>query len=256
LLTVASYTLAQITVPIPYAHAHNDYEHERPLLDALDHDFTSVEADVYSIDGELYVYHDRPAAPDPSRTLKKLYLDPLQQVVAKNKGSIYPGYQGHFQLMIDIKNEAGPTYELIRQQLSEYPGLFSRVEHGKEISGPVMVFLSGNRPMETILAAESHIARLDGRPDDIGKGYSALKMPVISENYHKVINWNGEGKMPGKDRKKLKVLCKQIHREGKTLRLWAMPASENAWAAYLKAGIDWINADDLARLQHYFNTRQ
>ena len=29
-----------------HAHAHNDYEHARPLLDALDHGFCGVEADV------------------------------------------------------------------------------------------------------------------------------------------------------------------------------------------------------------------
>ena len=33
-------------VPLARAHAHNDYEHPRPLRDALDHGFTSVEADV------------------------------------------------------------------------------------------------------------------------------------------------------------------------------------------------------------------
>ena len=34
-------------VPLPNAHAHNDYEHKRPLFDALDHGFCSVEADVF-----------------------------------------------------------------------------------------------------------------------------------------------------------------------------------------------------------------
>ena len=44
--------------PLAQAHAHNDYEHPRPLLDALDHGFTSVEADVWLVDGELLVAHD------------------------------------------------------------------------------------------------------------------------------------------------------------------------------------------------------
>ena len=35
------------TQPLERAHAHNDYEHARPLLDALSHGFTSVEADVW-----------------------------------------------------------------------------------------------------------------------------------------------------------------------------------------------------------------
>ena len=44
--------------PLAQAHAHNDYEHERPLFDALEHGFTSVEADVWLVDGELLVAHD------------------------------------------------------------------------------------------------------------------------------------------------------------------------------------------------------
>ena len=35
------------------AHAHNDYEHDRPLHEALDNQFVSVEADVFMIDGNL-----------------------------------------------------------------------------------------------------------------------------------------------------------------------------------------------------------
>ena len=44
--------------PLPQAHAHNDYEHDRPLRDALDPGFTSVEADVWLVDGKLLVAHD------------------------------------------------------------------------------------------------------------------------------------------------------------------------------------------------------
>jgi hypothetical protein len=38
---------------LEHAHAHNDYLHQRPLLDALDHGFCSVEADIFLVDGEL-----------------------------------------------------------------------------------------------------------------------------------------------------------------------------------------------------------
>ena len=69
-------TAAPARYPLRHAHAHNDYEHPRPLLDALDHGFTSVEADVFLVDGQLLVAHD-PADLDPARTLESLYLDPL-----------------------------------------------------------------------------------------------------------------------------------------------------------------------------------
>ena len=45
--------------PLDHAHAHNDYEHARPLLDALDCGFGSVEADIYLVDGALLVAHAR-----------------------------------------------------------------------------------------------------------------------------------------------------------------------------------------------------
>jgi len=46
-------------VPLARAHAHNDYLHPRPLLDALDAGFTSIETDVWLVDGDLLVAHDR-----------------------------------------------------------------------------------------------------------------------------------------------------------------------------------------------------
>src|SRR5262245_51794473 len=70
------------------AHAHNDYEHARPLLDALEQNFDSVEADVHLVDGQLLVAHDRKDA-RADRTLEKLYLDPLGERVKQNGGWVY-----------------------------------------------------------------------------------------------------------------------------------------------------------------------
>ena len=64
--------------PLERAHAHNDYEHARPLLDALDQGFCSVEADIFLKDGQLLVAHTVLDL-KPERTLQKLYLDPLRQ---------------------------------------------------------------------------------------------------------------------------------------------------------------------------------
>lgn len=61
--------------PLWRAHAHNDYEHPRPLFDALDHRFGSVEADIYLVGDQLLVAHD-PVELDPTRTLESLYLAP------------------------------------------------------------------------------------------------------------------------------------------------------------------------------------
>ena len=80
-------------VPLEKAHAHNDYEHERPLEDALAEGFCSVEADIWLVDGALLVAHDRDEVKD-GRTLERLYLDPLKARVEANGGRVYPGGPG------------------------------------------------------------------------------------------------------------------------------------------------------------------
>ncbi len=52
------------------AHAHNDYMHPLPFYTAFNTGFGSIEADVYPVDGILYVSHNKKDI-QPQRTLKK-----------------------------------------------------------------------------------------------------------------------------------------------------------------------------------------
>jgi len=94
--------------PLPQAHAHNDYEHPNPLLDALEQGFTSVEADVHLVDGELLVAHDADET-NLDRTLRKLYLQPLLERVRAHEGRVYP--QGPtITLLVDFRSAGAETY--------------------------------------------------------------------------------------------------------------------------------------------------
>ena len=66
-------------------HAHNDYYHERPLEDALECLFCSIEVDVFLEDGKFLVGHDRDELRE-DRTLERLYLDPLKKKVLDGQG--------------------------------------------------------------------------------------------------------------------------------------------------------------------------
>src|ERR1051326_8803322 len=88
-------------VPLTRVHAHNDYEHKRPLFDALEHGFCSVEADIYLVDGQLLVAHNRYQV-KTNRTLQSLYLDPLRERIRKNGGRVYAGGP-ECTLLIDLK---------------------------------------------------------------------------------------------------------------------------------------------------------
>ncbi len=44
--------------PLQHGHAHNNYMHKRPLMEALENGFTSIEIDIFLHDDSLIVSHD------------------------------------------------------------------------------------------------------------------------------------------------------------------------------------------------------
>ena len=122
-LCLSSLSQGAEPVPLIHAHAHNDYEHKRPLLDALDHGFCSVEADIYLVDGQLLVAHDRSKV-KPERTLQALYLDPLRERVKKNGGRVYPGGP-ECTLLIDLKPRWQTIYPVLRDTLTNYADMLT-----------------------------------------------------------------------------------------------------------------------------------
>ncbi|MGW6299845.1 phosphatidylinositol-specific phospholipase C/glycerophosphodiester phosphodiesterase family protein [Peribacillus butanolivorans] len=245
----------KVIVPLAKAHAHNDYEHARPLYDALDHGFTSVEADVWLKDGELLVAHDEINV-KPERTLQSLYLDPLKEKVKQNRGSVYKNRDQDFLLWIDIKSEDKATYEEIDKQLVEYKKMLTKFSKSKVNQGAVTVIISGNRPRELMENQKVRYATFDGRMSDLGSDAPNEFIPVISDNWTKYFTWQGVGEMPQAEREKLDHIVKTAHANGQMVRFWAtpdaaLPSREAVWDEMLKAGVDLVNTDDLSALQQY-----
>lgn len=235
--------------PFAPTHAHNDYEHERPLWDAISHGFLQVEADVWLIEGTFYVKHDRPQRLAQTPTLEALYLRPLAERVHQMHGRVYPGDSATFSLMIDLKHNGEAAYQALKKLLQPYEWLL------KGPHPPLRIFLSGARPVAVMLADTASWLGIDGRPEHLGQGIPAHKMPVISQRFNKVVNWSGKGPMPVSALEKLQTLTRQAHAEGKQVRLWATPEQESLWTTLLNAGVDYINTDELARLQAYLQKR-
>lgn len=247
--------------PLWRAHAHNDYEHPRPLLDALDHRFGSVEADIYLVDGQLLVAHD-PEDLDPSRTLESLYLDPLAARVRAHHGRVYRRDRGSLQLLIDIKTEGESTYLELDRRLRRYPHLFTSYAHGRVFPGAVTAVVSGDRaaraPME---AQRTRRAFYDGRLTDLGTAAPASFVPLISDNWTLNFTWQGVGAFPAAERRKLRGIVGAAHARGQRVRFWATPdaagpARDAVWAELLAAGVDHLNTDDLAGLEAFLDARR
>ncbi|MFJ6374188.1 phosphatidylinositol-specific phospholipase C/glycerophosphodiester phosphodiesterase family protein [Pseudarthrobacter oxydans] len=226
--------------PLAQAHAHNDYEHGRPLFDALEHGFTSVEADVWLVDGELLVAHD------------------LEDVQPGH--GVYPHWDGSLQLLIDIKSEGEATYAAIEQELAEHRDIMSRYTNGTTKTGPVTAVISGNRPLATMQVQEKRFSFYDGRSADLTSGKPADLMPLVSDNWTKLFAWQGVGPMPEAERAKLHAYVAEAHASGYRVRFWATPdqpgaARDAIWTELAGAGVDHINTDDLAALQQFLTAR-
>ncbi|MER6133096.1 phosphatidylinositol-specific phospholipase C/glycerophosphodiester phosphodiesterase family protein [Streptomyces sp. NPDC001815] len=248
--------------PLWRAHAHNDYLHPRPLLDALGHRFGSVEADIFLVDGQLLVAHD-PVELDPARTLESLYLNPLAARVKANRGSVYRGHRGPLQLLIDIKTEGSSTYLELDRRLRRYRHLFTTYAHGRVLPGPVTAVISGDRAARAPMEAQTvRRAFYDGRLLDLLAPVPAPAsfIPLISDNWTLNFTWRGVGAFPGAERQKLHAIVSTAHSRGQKVRFWATPdlagpARDALWGELLAADVDHLNTDDLAGLQAFLDAR-
>ena len=239
--------------PLINAHAHNDYEHPRPLLDALDHGFCSVEADIYLVEGQLLVAHDRGDV-SKERTLQALYLDPLLARVKKNQGAVYP--QGpEFTLLIDIKSNAEETYAVLREVLKKYSEMLTVFRPDKTEPHAVTIILSGNRPKATVAGEALRHVSIDGRLTDLAGTDSRHLIPLISDNWANHFQWRGVGPLPEDEKTKLKRMVEQAHQSGRRIRFWAAPDTLAVWGEFQAAGVDLLNTDSLAGLQRFLRQR-
>jgi hypothetical protein len=237
---------AGTTRPPVHAHAHNDYEHTRPLLDALDQRFDSVEADIYWSGSDIGVSHDGPPF---KGTLKELYLDPLQARVEANSGSVH-GDGKPFFLWLDFKDSSTDIQNAVATQLAGY-AMLTRFEDDREVPGAVTVVLTGggakgtlaNRAAPRFWIRDSNNYSDTDPPADLRWGYYAV-------NYYSFLAWPGDGAtIPAAQKKQLKNLIDGAHAKGRKIRIYSSPDSPAYWRAAHELGLDFINADDLTGLR-------
>ena len=238
---------AELPTPLPTAHAHNDYEHTRPLLDALDQGFCSVEADIHLVEGKLLVAHDRWKV-QPERTLEALYLDPLRERVRRHGGRVYPGGPEFF-LLIDFKSDGAATWPVLKGVVARYAEMLTEFSDGGIRTNAVTIVLSGNSPRELLAAEPTRLAGIDGRLPDLDSNPPVTLVPWISESWSSRFEWRGSGPLPAADQEKLATILTRAHGQGRKVRFWATPDFDGAWRLLREAGVDLINTDRLPDLR-------
>ena len=220
----------------------------------MEYNFRSIEADLFSSGDSLYVAHNRRDI-QPGRTLRALYLDPLDRYLAGGGGSLYDS-ASPLILLIDIKDQGLSTYQLLDRILQDYRGMLCKATPEGTIPGRVMIIVSGNRPIEYMMEQEVRSAFVDGRLKDLSAHYPASLMPLVSDNWSKHFSWNGEGDVPLEESRQLINYVNQAHENGQMIRFWATedrPGKEReaVWTLLLESRVDLLNTDDLQGLHAF-----
>lgn len=247
-LFISSVLAQERKYSVSNAHAHNDYNHPLPFRTAYGAGFGSIEADIILKNNELYVAHSAVEI-TPERTLQALYLNPLKEVIQKNKGYAYKDSVKSLLLLIDLKTAVEPTLDKLIEVLQKY----------KEIrSCPTLkIVITGNQPDVLQLTSYPHYIYFDG---NFKLNYTAEvlnKVALFSDNFCSYTKWNGEDAPSETDKNKIENAVTKAHALHKPIRFWAAPDLPNAWHFLMRLQVDYINTDKISEIStflHKFST--
>lgn len=233
------------------AHAHNDYQHARPLHDALDHGFNSVEADVWWHRRRVEVSH---YGFNFKGTLRRLYLDPLQRRVDQ-LGSVH-GDNERFTLWIDIKDHDPALARALSRLLDRYP-MLSRLDGTKLRGGMVDVVLTGDDELkrQIVGAGGSPPATRDSL--DFNALAAVDVDPTVTHyslDWSRHIGWDGEGEISGGDRDALRCIVDAAHGQGRRVRFYGAPDTASFWRLAEEMKIDFISTDRLTAMAAFLRS--
>ena len=249
LLIISCTVLRGQSTALIHGHAHNDYKQDKPLSEALELGFKSIEVDIFWHRDSIRVAHTRLGLPF-SPSLDMLYLRPLVKYLEESPKA-YSENEPPLVLMIDLKRDRGLLCQKLEQLFLPYRHLLCRVEGGQYIHAPLKLVLSGGPPMKYInsqkygfLFADQPI-RADGR-------YASANPYIArrSASWSSFFSWKGKGEMPAEEQILLQNLVSGVHRSGTKIRFWAIPDKVECWRILHNQKVDWINTD---RLEDYSN---
>ncbi|KAL1645801.1 hypothetical protein SLS58_003685 [Diplodia intermedia] len=255
-------------------HSHNDYWRDVPFYSGLSYGAVSTEADVWLINGTLYVGHEESALTH-ARTLSALYISPILDTLRRQnpstafvqtatKNGVFDTSAGQtLYLWIDLKTGADETFAAARAALEP----LRRAGHlttyfpanGTLVAGPVTVIGTGNTRLSDVLnqTNDGNAARdvfldapLADLPDDItGPEIS----PIASTDFNAVFGAVGTAAVPALNATQLATLRAQVaaaRDRGIGARYWDAPGwpvgTRNAvWRTLLDEGVALLNVDDL-----------
>lgn len=239
------------TRAVPQLLAHADNRHRRPLRDSLVAGCTALEVDVRVVLGRVFVGH---TVPNPLRTLRHTYLQPLATLVREN-GCVFSDFADPITLLLDVKSDGPTSRPVIERELARFGSLVTNWRDGQAVPGAVTVILSGTLS-GSWYAAPIRWTGVDGRLRLSAGDVPGELMPLRSDCWPELFDWRGAGPMPDDERAVLQQLVDRAHASGQRVRFWDTPdrpgpSRDAVWSALLDAGVDYLGTDDLTGAQAF-----
>ncbi|WP_295721577.1 alkaline phosphatase [Mucilaginibacter sp.] len=245
LLNISMRANAQIKAyTVADAHSHNDYKNNIPFYRAYEKGFGSIEADVYAVNGQLMVAHDKKDI-SATRSLKILYINPLIEKLNHDT-------QRHLRLLIEIKEDYKAVLPLVIKELKPLEKYFSYDGH----PGRLSIVMTGAVPPAASMPGypawiSFDVDHLDGFTPDEWK-----KIGLVSFPMSKYVHWNGKGVLNPEEISRVKGGIDSVHRAGKMVRFYETPDTKSSWLAMMRLGVDVIGADKIEELGDFLNKKE
>jgi len=221
-------------------HSHNDYAQPKPFYAAWEAGAVSIEADVFLVDGDLKVAHDRKDI-KPSRNLRSMYLEPLLKELPKSNRRVL--------LLVDIKENGTAVLPVLLKQIAPLSRYLTTVRDGKRTERQLLIVASGDRPVAEIQALNPRTVFVDGRlSNGTPEPADPNLAPLISDSWTGQFKWTRANGISLSDQAKLAEITYRTHKNGQILRFWATPDDPNFYPVLANAGVDLIGTDFLTRL--------
>lgn len=242
-LTIVLLTMVSERVFGQMIHSHNDYLRENPFWEAYQASANSIEADVFLVDGKLFVAHEKKEIKQEA-TLEKLYLEPLNQIVKSKK-------RQNLQILIDLKTSAEPTLASLIEAIQKYPNLSKSHTQKKYVK----FVISGNRPASGNYSDYPDFIYFDHQSIEDLTNLPKQKIALISFPFYRYSLWNGKNNISENDSLKLAETIKTVHQNGYKIRFWASPDTAEAWKLLRELEADFINTDRPAACRKFLDSK-
>ena len=224
------------------AHAHNDYLNTHPFTTAFQNRFGSIEVDVFPVNGELLVAHDKNKT-DPLKTIDNMYLQPLAEKLRTDTFT-------NIKLLVDIKEGYKESLAILIEDLRPIKDYLS--VPGKQ--NRITILISGRRPPPSEYQEYPTYIFFD---DDLRLPHDPQqwsRVGQVSLQFSRYSTWKGEGRIKADEKQRLVRVIDSVHRAGKTIRFWGAPDNRQSWECQVDLGADIIGTDKIEELAAFLRS--